>query len=179
MMEYSFLHTTCETPPFDCVTDYLLKVPCTNRPDVLDYVYRLYCYDKLMYITDIFPKMFADDPRCFKRFTSREGYAVDMRKLSLSCLQIFVDEFIANDLSAVMVVSGSYEPGEDEQGPSRKLKLYWYFFKSHLDELHLRVIDLWHLNAFLLTSVDNPHEDSELSSIYSTFKSVRHGSSTN
>lgn len=171
-MDYTFLKTTHDTPPFDSVTDFLLKVPCTNRPETLDYVYRLYCYDKYMYITDMFPQMYAGDPRCFKRFTSHEGYSVDIRKLSVCCLQIFVDEFVKSDSSAVMVVSGSYEPGEEEKGPSRKLKLYWYFFKSLLDGLHLRVIDMWQQNAFLLTSVDNPHENSELSDIYLKFKSL-------
>lgn len=173
---YTLLKTVYDQPPFEVVTDYLMEVPCTNRDESLDYIYRLYRYGEWLYVTDIFPRMFEDDNRCFKRFTSREGYSVDMRKLSVKCLRIFVKEFISSDILNVMVVSGSYADGEKESGESRKLRLYRYFFTPLLEELNLRLIDLSERNAFFLASKQSPLTDDEIINCYANFKVAQGGS---
>ena len=165
-IEYSFLKRTENDGPFEEVIDYLLKVPCVNRPDILDYVFRLYRYSEHLFITDMFPMMYADDPKCFKRFTSHDGYSVNMRKLSVCCLRIFVNDFLHNDPEHVMVVSGSYAPGEEEQGSSRKLRLYWYFFAPLLDELGLEAILLPTWNAFLLARTASVTDKTTLENTY-------------
>ena len=171
MIEYSFSKTVHNEHPFDEVTDFLLKVPCQGKADTIDYIYRLYRFGADLYITDIFPKMYEGDSRCFKRFTSHEGYNVNMRSLAVSCLRIFVNEIISANHDAVMVVSGSYADGEDEDGPSRKLKLYWYCFKPLLGELNLRMVDVSGHNAFMLLRGDSGVSDDLLMRQYLAFKS--------
>lgn len=173
LFEYRFDKITDKNPPFEETVDYILKVPCENRPDILDYVFRSYQYGEWLYITDIFPKMYADDPKCFKRFTSHEKYFVNMRRLAVTCVYIFVKEFMTRQPLSVMVISGSYEVGEKEEGPSRKLKLYQYFFRSILRELNLRAVDMLDKNAFMLVRDDSPLADSEIFSKYLEFKSNR------
>lgn len=170
-IEYDYLRSKGPEGPFEEVIDYLLKVPCVNRPDVLDYIFRLYRYKENLYITDMFPKMFEDSPDCFKRFTSHEGYSVNMRRLSVCCLRIFVEHFVSDDKDKVMVISGSYAPQEQEQGASRKLRLYWHFFEPLLEELELRAVMMHEWNAFLLVSRHSEISDTIMESQYIEFKS--------
>lgn len=159
---------------FNEITDYCLDVPCTNRADTLEYIYRLYKYEDHLFITDIFPRIFAGDSKCFQRFTSHEGYCVNMRKLAVTCLEIFVDEFISYDPDNIMVVSGSYEHGEPTDRPSRKLRLYWYFFSPLLDRLNLKTVDMTNRNAFLLLSKLSKLNEDEIKNSYIRFKQSQH-----
>lgn len=156
------------------IIDYSLEVPCVNRTDVIDYIYRLYRFEEHLYITDIFPRMFADDNKCFQRFTSHEGYSVNMKQLSLTCLEIFIDEIIKKDIDNVMVVSGSYETGEDSTKPSRKLRLYRYFFLPLLDKLNLDVLDMAERNAFMLFSKASSQDRQDIKDCYIRFKNTQH-----
>lgn len=169
-IEYGFLKSFHDMEPFEEVTDYLLKVPCVNRADILDYIYRLYRYGEHLFITDMFPRMYENDKNCFKRFTSHDGFTVNMRKLSVCCLRIFVEQIMKNDKNHVMVVSGSYAPTEEEKGESRKLHLYWHFFSPLLDELHLRAIMMPEWNAFLLVSSQSDFDDESMKNTYINFR---------
>ena len=159
---------------FGEIIDYSLKVPCTNRSDMLDYIYRLYKFEDHLYITDIFPRMFADDSKCFQRFTSHEGYTINMKQLAIRCLEIFVKEFISKDVNHIMVVSGSYESGEATDKPSRKLRLYWYFFSPLLDKLNLTAVDMSERNAFLLLSGQSIQKELDIKNCYIRFKKAQH-----
>ena len=169
-IEYGYLKSKGPEGPFEEVIDYLLKVPCVNRPDVLDYIFRLYRYKDHLYITDMFPKMFEDSPDCFKRFTSHEGFSVNMRRLSVCCLRIFAKHLMSENKDKVMVISGSYAPQEKEQGASRKLRLYWHFFEPLLEELELKAVMMPEWNAFLLMSKHSDIPDTIMESQYIEFK---------
>lgn len=171
-IEYRYLKSTGPNGRFEEVIDYLLKVPCVNREDVLDYIFRLYRYDTHLYITDMFPKMWENDPNCFKRFTSHDGFSINMRKLSVCCLRIFVEHFIKNNIDSVLVISGSYAPTEEEHGASRKLRLYWHFFEPLLEELNLKAIMMSEWNAFLLVSNDSKTDTTLLKDTYLKFKNL-------
>lgn len=171
--DYKYIKTATDRAPFDAVIDYGLKVPCTGRDVMLDYIFRSYRYGSWLYVTDIFPQMYENDNNCFKRFTSHEGLAVNMRRLSVTCVVIFVNHFIAQDPDSAMVISGSYAPGEPAEGMSRKLKLYRYFFMPLLDELDLRSVDMLDANAFILVSKGNCLSDDEIRQKYMEFKSVQ------
>ena len=94
LFEYNFDKISKGAPPFEETIDYRLVVPCVNRDDTLLYIFRSYRFGEFMYITDVFPKMYENDERCFKRFVSREGFSINMKKLSVTCLAIFVEHFI-------------------------------------------------------------------------------------
>lgn len=158
---------------FEEIVDYHLKVPCENCPEILDYIFRSYRYGEWLYITDIFPVMFENDRRCYKRFTSHEGYVVNMRRLAVTCLFAFVQEIMSRNPLGVMVISGSYEDGENENMPSRKLRLYNYFFQSILSELNIRKVDMFESNAFMLLREDSPLMDSDILLKYLEFKAKR------
>ena len=169
-MNYSFKGLKHALTPFEQIEDWLLAVPCTNCDTVLNYIYRLYRFGSFLYITDIFPAMYENENDCFKRFTSHEGYTVDFRGLATKCQQIFVDEIIKRDKDSVMVVSGSYAPGERAEGESRKLKLYKYIFTPTLQGLNLKSIDLSQMNAFLMYSCQSSLEEKHIIESYITFK---------
>ena len=173
-IEYHFEERKVGGSLFEEIIDYGLNVPCTNRADMLDYIYRLYRFEDHLYITDIFPRMFADDSKCFQRFTSHEGYTINMKQLAVTCLEIFVAEFISKNKDSIMVVSGSYEPGEATDKPSRKLRLYWYFFSPLLDRLDLKTVDMSDRNAFLLLSRQSALREEDIKKNYIRFKKAQH-----
>lgn len=154
---------------FSEIKDYELTVPCLNK-DEIKYIFRSYCYNSYLYITDIFPAMWDGLDDCFKRIISREGYAVNMRKLSVTCVYIFVKHYISASEDNAMVISGSYEYGEDESNISRKLRLYWAFFSPLLDLLSLRAVPIWELNAFVLVDKNCSLKDEVIVSDYRNFK---------
>lgn len=170
IFDYQYLQTTYKSSLFEEVVDYSLQVPCTNCDQILDYIFRSYRFGDFLYITDIFPKIYENDSKCFQHIISREGYSVNMRRLSITCLFIFVQHFMSIDRNYVMVISGSYEIGEDKGGMSRKLKLYWYFFSPILDQLGLRAIDMFENNAFIVVSKENSLEDECIRLEYLKFK---------
>lgn len=172
LFEYRFDRIIRGEDPFPETVDYLLTVPCVNRNDTLIYIFRAYCFKSFLYITDFFPKMYEDDSRRFRRFTSHEGYSVNMRRLSVTCLAIFVEHFIKVDPRKAMVISGSYQDGEKPEGPSRKLRLYRYFFYPLLDQFQLRSVEMMEQNAFILTSRSSPIPDEEIRHSYLTFKAL-------
>ena len=126
-----------------------------------------------MYITDVFPKKYENDECCFKRFVSREGFSINMKKLSVTCLVIFVEHFIMNDERRSLVISGSYEDNEIPEGASRKLRLYNYFFKPLLEQLNLRSVDMFEENAFILVNKNSTLSNEDIRQEYLTFKSTR------
>lgn len=156
---------------FEEIIDFLLRVPCRNCPETLDYIFRSYRYGEWLYITDIFPVMFENDSQCFRRFTSHEGYVVNMRRLAVTCLFAFVQEILRRDPLGVMVISGSYEEGENNSKLSRKLRLYNYFFQSIIAGLGIRQVNMFENNAFFLLRADSPLKDEEITSKYLEFKS--------
>lgn len=173
LFEYNFDKISKGAPPFEETIDYRLVVPCVNRDDTLLYIFRSYRFGEFMYITDVFPKMYENDERCFKRFVSREGFSINMKKLSVTCLAIFVEHFIKNNERRCMVISGSYEDNENPEGASRKLRLYNYFFKPLLEQLNLRSVDMFEENAFILVSKSSTLSNEEIRQEYLTFKSMR------
>lgn len=173
IFEYGFDKAFKGDAPFEETIDYTLTVPCVNRDETLSYIFRSYRFGEYLYITDIFPKIFGNDNRCFRRFTSHEGFTVNMRRLSVTCLVIFVEHFMSEDVRRAMVISGSYEDNEPPHGPSRKLRLYNYFFSPLLDEFKLRSVEMIDENAFILVSRDNPLTDEEIKQNYLDFKATR------
>lgn len=170
IFDYRYIKTAYDQKPFEEIVEYSLKVPCTNKEEVLDYIFRSYRYKSHMYITDIFPKMYESDNKCFQHITSREGHTVNMRKLSVSCLLIFVKHFIGADKNSAMVISGSYEIGEPQNSMSRKLKLYWYFFSPLLDTLGLHSVNMFDQNAFILISKNSHWKEENIRQEYTNFK---------
>lgn len=173
LFEYSYDKKIKGKYPFKETEDYILTVPCLNRKETLDYIFRSYRFRDYLYITDIFPKMFENDSRCFQRFTSREGFAVNMRRLAVTCLAIFVKHIMNGNPQNAMVISGSYEDHEPHNGASRKLKLYQYFFMPLLEELGLYSIEMFEDNAFILVSKNNPLSHADIKKEYLDFKSIR------
>lgn len=173
LFEYSYDKKIKGKYPFEETKDYILTVPCLNRLETLDYIFRSYRFRDYLYITDIFPKMFEHDSRCFQRFTSREGLAVNMRRLAVTCLVIFVRHIMDDNPKSAMVISGSYEDGELHEGASRKLKLYWYFFTPLLEELGLCSVEMFKENAFILINKNNPLSHAEIKKEYLDFKSIQ------
>lgn len=156
--------------PFDEIVEYILKVPCTNCNGTIEYVFRSYRYSENIFITDMFPKIYENNPDCFKTLTSHEGYSVNMRRIAITCLVIFIRNFISANNKNAMVISGSYGKGEKQVGMSRKLRLYWYFFSSLLNDLNLRAINLFQHNAFILVSRECTVDDSVFAGKYLRFK---------
>lgn len=173
IFNYEYIKTTYNQQPFEEIVEYGLKIPCINKEGILDYIFKSYRYKEYLYITDIFPKMYENDNKCFQHIISREGYTVNMRKLSVSCLVIFVKHFIGRVQDSAMVISGSYEIGEPTEGMSRKLKLYWYFFSPLFDTLGLRSVNMFDKNAFILVHKNNSHTDGDIRQEYMNFKSTQ------
>lgn len=155
---------------FNEIKDYELDVPCVDTGYELKYLFRTYRFNSYLYITDIFPAMWENEKDCFKRILSHEGHRVNMRKLSVTCLVAFKEHYIKYDTNAAMVISGSYEYGENENQISRKLRLYWAFFQPLLDELSLRVVQIPELNAFVLIDEGSGIEAYRIKEDYQTFK---------
>lgn len=162
-----------DNSPFSKIENYEIDVPCLNKNEQIKYLFRSYCFRDYLYVTDIFPAMWDGQHDCFKRITSRQGYSVNMRKLSVTCLVIFVMHYIKNHVNNAMVISGSYEYGEDDSNVSRKLRLYWAFFSPLLEKLSLRAIQIQNLNAFVLISKDCSMEDDKIIKDYSDFKNKK------
>jgi hypothetical protein len=162
--------STGNDSPFSKIEDYEIDVPCINKNESIKYLFRSYCFRDYLYLTDIFPAMWNGQDDCFKRIISREGYSVNMRKLSVTCLAIFVKHYIKSYMDNAMVVSGSYEYGENETNVSRKLRLYWAFFSPILERLSLRAVPIWELNALVLINKDSNLEDHKIIKDYSDFK---------
>jgi hypothetical protein len=156
--------------PFSKIEDYEIVVPCLNKDENIDYLFRSYCFRSYLYVTDIFPAMWDGSNDCFKRIISREGYTVNMRKLSVTCLAIFIKHYIGNHVDSAMVVSGSYEYGEDNSNVSRKLRLYWAFFAPLLEKLSLRAVCIPELNAFVLVDKNSSVSDQKVVRDYGDFK---------
>jgi hypothetical protein len=172
---YSYKHADADpftenNSPFSKIEDYEIDVPCLNKNEKIKYLFRSYCFRDYLYITDIFPSMWEGQDDCFKRIISREGYSVNMRKLSVTCLAIFAKHYMAGHINNAMVISGSYEYGEDDSNVSRKLRLYWAFFSPLLEKLFLRAIQIRELNAFVLINKNSCMEDCKIIKDYSDFK---------
>lgn len=172
MYSYKYMNSfsTGNESPFSKIEDYEIDVPCLNKNENIKYLFRSYCFRDYLYITDIFPAMWNGQDDCFKRIISREGYSVNMRKLSITCLAIFVKHYIESHIDNAMLVSGSYEYGEDDSNISRKLRLYWDFFSPILKSLSLRAVQIWELNAFVLINKNSNIEDHKIIKDYSDFK---------
>jgi len=155
---------------FSEITDFNLQVPCLDTGVTLKYIFRVYKFNDYLYITDMFPAHWENEKDCFKRILSHEGNRVNMRQLSITCLVAFREYYIKSDNTAAMVVSGSYQYGEDDSGVSRKLRLYWMFYKPLLETLSLRAIQITELNAFVLTDKDNSMENLRIIEDYRRFK---------
>ena len=169
---YSFLEkkTTAgsKTNEFE---QYVIDAWCTNRNEKIEYLLNLYRYGTYLYISDILPRLWENEPDCFTRFTSHEGYAVNMKKISITCLYIFFENVANRNNDAALVISGSYQAGEDKLKDSRKLKLYKYFFLPYLFELHLRLIGIEGMNAFVLIKKESALQNETIINDYKKFKS--------
>ena len=164
---------------FSEVIDYEIDAQCVQSSAIIPYLFRSYLFGKSLYITDIFPKMWENENDCFKRIISREGYAVNMRRLSVTCLYIFFHHHAERDATAIMVVSGSYEPQEDEAQVSRKLRLYWAFFQPLFETLSIKAVKMFDLNAFALLRKDNPISEEQIINHYKLFKSQQKNNNIN
>lgn len=170
---YRYLRTKLFSEPealFKEIKDYELDVPCIDTGVELKYIFRSYRFNTYLYITDIFPAMWENDNDCFKRILSHEGNRVNMRRLSVTCLVAFKEQYISQHTDSAMVISGSYEYGEDETAVSRKLRLYWAFFAPLLDDLSLKAVQISRLNAFVLIDKNNAKKDRDIVEEYITFK---------
>ncbi len=98
-----------------------------------------------------------------------------MRRVSVTCLSIFVSQYIDEDKNAVMVVSGSYGEEEDKSGPSRKLRLYGAFFEPLAEKLNLRVLHIPEMNAFMLMDRRADMPDEQIKNNYAEFKKRQNG----
>ncbi|HBZ33820.1 MAG TPA: hypothetical protein DEO38_01835 [Bacteroidales bacterium] len=175
MTHYAYRHirTTGPSGPFEQIIDYLIDVPLINASGSILYFLRLYRYSSFLYISDIFPQEYESDQRCFKRFTSHEGKAVDMWQLSVSGVRVFFETIAAADNDAVFVVSGSYQDGEEEKGQSRKLRIYRFALRQLCAELNLRTVEMPEQNAFFLTTTDCRFSEQEIKQIYLNFKTTK------
>lgn len=166
---YSFKRKEFFGEKFDSLIQYTFEVPCTNKEESISYLLNFYRVNRLL-ITDVFPAMWEEKKDKCIRFTSHEGWNVNFRKISLTSAFIFMREFVAKNAQYVMVISGSYAPDEEKGGVSRKLNLYYYFFKESAHEMGYRIVGIWESNAFLLVPIDCESRDNELISEYLHFK---------
>jgi len=152
------------------ITDFNLEAPCLDTGVMLKYIFRVYRFNDYLYITDVFPAKWENEKDCFKRILSHEGNRINMKQLSITCLTAFREYYIKRDKTAAMVISGSYQYGEDDGNVSRKLRLYWAFFEPLLETLSLRAVQIRELNAFILTDKDNSMENLRIIEDYRTFR---------
>jgi len=155
---------------FSEITDFNLQAPCLDTGITINYIFRVYRFNDYLYITDVFPARWENEKDCFKRILSHEGNRINMRQLSVTCLAAFHEYYIKSEKTAAMVISGSYQYGEDENSVSRKLRLYWAFFEPLLETLSLRAVQIRELNAFVLTDKDNSMENLRIIEDYRRFR---------
>ncbi|MDD3875719.1 MAG: 4Fe-4S cluster-binding domain-containing protein [Bacteroidales bacterium] len=150
-----------------------IKARSLNTMEPINYLLNFYEFGVYMQITDIFPAAWENERNCFERLTSKEGVFVNMKKLSVTSLIIFIREFLPLNQNAAMVISGSYEPLEDKKDISRKLKLYKKIFNSMLKNCKLKIIDVLELNAFIILSNESSTNEEKLIKDYYCFKNFK------
>ncbi len=155
---------------FDEIIDFEIDVPCQNRDEIIVYILRFYKYKGYLCINDYFPTMWENQSDCFARKTSSEGYTVNIKTISLTCLFIFIKEILSKNQDCTMVVCGSYELGENTTRISRKLKLYKWFFYPLLENLKLKSVEVLELNAFIIASQETKISEHQIKSDYHHFK---------
>lgn len=161
-----------ETPAekTDRLDQYRINARRSDNGEEIDYRVNFYTYRGYMLITDIFPASWEQEEDCFSRLTSHEGVFVNMRKLAVTSLYIFCREFLPVNGYAAMVVSGSYAPGEEQSGISRKLRIYKNIFDPLLEDLGLVGIDIPELNALIIRSTGSGIDEDRIREDYYAFK---------
>jgi len=158
---------------FNSIEQYGFKAKCLNPENELEYRLNFYRYRAGLFITDFFPAIWESDPDCFRKLTSKEGYAVNIRKIITTCFFIFHNEVFSRDNQNAMVLSGSYAFGEQplaETGISRKLKVYRDIFIPLAYKYDYQLIDIFELNAVIMSGNMNRLAKKEIIGIYHEFK---------
>lgn len=154
---------------FEKLIQYTFAAPCINKEDEIQYLLNFYTVGRLL-ITDVFPAEWEEKRDRCKRFTSHEGNSVDFRKISLTSVWIFMQDFVPQNSDFIMVISGSYAPNEKPEGISRKLRLYHYFFERCATEMEYRIVGAGNFNAFFLVSLKCTVSDEEIVKEYINFR---------
>lgn len=121
-----------------------------------------------LWITDIYPEMWANDSNKCHKFTSHEGIHINFQRISNTSVYVFLRDFVNTE--EVMVISGSYQDNETQSFDSRKLKLYRYFFNKLKDDLQFEIIEAPGLNGFFICHPGVSMDFSSLFNEYKTFK---------
>lgn len=121
-----------------------------------------------LWVTDIYPEMWANDHDKCHRFTSHEGIHINFQRISNTSVYVFLRDFA--DMGEVMVISGSYQENETQSVDSRKLKLYRYFFNKLKNDLQFEIVEAPGLNGFFICHPGVSMDFLSLFNEYKTFK---------
>jgi len=159
---------------FSEITDFNIQLPCLDTGVMLEYIFRAFRFNDYLYITDMFPVKWENEKDRSKRILSREGNRINMRKLSATCLVAFYEHYMKHDNDATMVIRGSYQHGEKEEGVSRKLPIYWAIYEPLFETLSLKAVKIFELNAFVMTPKNSRIEDQRIIEDYRTFRKLQY-----
>lgn len=124
-----------------------------------------------LWITDIYPEMWAEySDRC-RRLTSHENIHINFERISNTSVKVFLEDFPQD--GSVMVISGSYQDDEEKEGDSRRLCMYRYFFNKLKKHLPIQIIEIPETNGFFISHADAFIDKLSLIQKYKEFRASR------
>lgn len=151
-------------------TQYRMMATDKISGKIIPYLLDFMKYGRL-WITDIYPEIWANEKDRMTRFTSHEGIIIDFRKISNTSVYLFLRDF--KNINEVMVISGSFQINENKDGESRKLGLYRYFFSRLRNILNFKIIEVPCMNAFFIIHPECNINDKEFINEYRIFRNRR------
>lgn len=124
-----------------------------------------------LWITDIYPEMWAEDPNRCRRLTSHENIHINFQRISNTSVKIYLNEFPAD--GTVMIISGSYQQEENQTEDSRRLKLYRFFFNKLKTSENFEITEATGLNGFFISHAGLTIDKKGLIEEYNLFKLQR------
>ena len=170
---YCIVDTVCHDDVIERFVQYRMMAKNLLNGEPVPYLLDFMKW-KNLWITDIYPEIWADDENRCRRFTSHEGIRIDFRKISNTSVFAFLKDFQEND--GVMVISGSYQDEENRRADSRKLRLYRYFFNELKGRLDFDIVESEGMNAFFIFKAGSSISHDIIKAQYETF---RHGRDKN
>lgn len=124
-----------------------------------------------LWITDIYPEMWAEKSDRCKRLTSHENIHINFERISNTSVKVFLDDFPRD--GSVMVISGSYQDDEDKEIDSRRLRIYRFFFNKLKQHLPIQIIEIPESNGFFISHADASTKNQSLIQQYKDFRASR------
>lgn len=124
-----------------------------------------------LWITDIYPEMWAENSDRCKRLTSHENIHINFERISNTSVKVFLDDFPRD--GSVMVISGSYQDEENKEGDSRRLRMYRYFFNRLKKHLPIQINEIQESNGFFISHAEASTDNKSLIQQYKEFRASR------